>query len=179
MFCAAIDMPKVQTLLAALHAAILEHDPDVSTQSVIYACACIQANALIPRKELSVPFRGKILSGVGDMAASMMRAGLAHGMGETPTAEEAIPLSAAEREEQTGGTELYNTLADAEDGVYTLEEFESMVEDGALTDEDGIGRLAIKDEPNSYYLDPLFTVRPSEFSLKNRRGATHVVWYNK
>lgn len=179
-------MPKVQKLLAALHAAILAHDPDVTTQSVAYACACIQANAMIPRRELSVPFRSKILSGIGDMAASMLRAGLAHGMG-SPTAEEAIPIPPRklnpmprEEEDRSGGTELYNTLVDANADVYTLEEFESMIEDGALTDEDGQGCFAIKDEPDSYYMDRTFTVKPGDFEdHKNKRGATHVVWFNK
>lgn len=191
MFCAAIDMPKVQSLLAALHQAILASDPNVSVQTVVYACACIQANALIARREMSVPFRGKILAGLGDMAGSMMRAGLAQGLGDE--AERAIPPSRAEipdstkrelresarEEEQAGGTDLYNRLVDDDADVYSLEEFRQMVEDGALTDEDGQGHFAIKDEPDCYYEDGSYTVAPSEFNIKEARGASHVVWYNK
>lgn len=187
LFCGGVDLAKVQGAVKVMHNALIAHDEAMTVQTVAYSAAALLANALLTRGELSEAFRVKILGGFGDVAGSMLRAGLAsqraalagHVANETVGIREKPAVAPRAPAETHPLDDIFTTLTDPDDDIYSLEQFQSMVDDGAVTDEDGGGRLAIKDEPDSYYYAPDAKVIPSKFKGMSKEGATHVVWYNK
>lgn len=187
LFCGGVDLAKVQGAVKVMHNALIAHDEAMTVQTVAYSAAALLANALLTRGELSEAFRVKILGGFGDVAGSMLRAGLAsqraalgagsHAANETVGVREKPAVAPRAPAEDHPLDDVFTTLVDADEHVYTLEEFQAEVDDRALTDEDGEGRFAIKSEPDSYYQNPNSRVTPSKFHGTGERGATHVVWY--
>lgn len=185
LFCAGVDLTKVHSAIRVMRAAVLAHDEQISVQTVAYAAAGLLADALISRNELSPSFRVKILAGFGDLSGSMLRVGLlseAHALAsQIVDPKVQVKEKPRQPEQEHPLDEIFTTLVDAGEQVYSIEEFRAEVEDRAITDDDGEGRFAIKSEPDSYYQDPGSKVKPSKFNdqLRGNGGATHVVWYSK
>jgi len=171
MYLGNVDVEVIPDLVTDMEKLVAEHKGKPSVATAIYALLCLTAEAMTRNSDLTLAFRQMLCRGYGDIVADMLEKSEAI-VAEEEEAAEAIPIPPNE----------YTERVTPDEQIFTIDQFQELVDDGTLASGDGHGQQAVKTETDVHWrtMHDDYTVKPTKkFKKDLLPSTTHVVWYNK